>query len=260
LFDYLDEVLQKDVVGEFEKIYNTSLKTKPDKKDNFTEPYPLSKMVSAYSQMPVGNSVNSSDNNDPALITRLKEISGPKAFNENSYKAGVTVSNVYATAKNNKWNHDQNDPDFARKIVDTYDFDGDGRLNPREFIIMSILNNKNILGSATCNSCYGDVIAKKIDPIFNFIDCNNDGKITAEDMWNSLEGLKRKNANLYNIYTCTIRGKKYRTHAMNDFIIKSMMQFDGVITKDEFRAGILLGYWDRHTDVERINRNNKKKP
>jgi hypothetical protein len=39
---------------------------------------------------------------------------------------------------------------------------------------------------------------------------------------------------------------------MNDFIIKSMKSFDGFLTKEEFRVAILLGYWDRQTDIEKI--------
>jgi len=137
--------------------------------------------------------------------------------------------------------------------VDRYDFDGDGRLNPREFIIMSIIHNKNVLGT-TCKHCYNDIITKKIDPIFRFLDCNNDGKINSEDMWANFEGLKRAPANSgkYNIYGCTIKGKKYRTGSMNDFIIKNMKSFDGYLTKEEFRAAVLLGYWDRQTDIEKI--------
>jgi hypothetical protein len=31
-----------------------------------------------------------------------------------------------------------------------------------------------------------------------------------------------------------------------------MKSFDGYLNQDEFRSAILLGYWDRHTDAEKI--------
>jgi Ca2+-binding EF-hand superfamily protein len=248
-FDYIDEIFQGDVTKEFQRIYDEVKKLLPDEKE-FTEPYPLFKLVAAYS--PADASAKPADPNDQAMIDKLKIIIGKdsKIFNENAYKAGITVANIYKACKDFQWNYNPQEVNFAKKIVDTYDFDGDGRLNPREFIIMSIIHNKNILGT-TCKNCYNDLISKKIDPIFRFLDCNNDGKINAEDMWTNFENLKKKDKR-YNIYDCTIKGKKYRTGSMNDFIIKSMKNFDGFLTKEEFRAAILLGYWDRQTDIEKI--------
>jgi len=207
-----------------------------------------------YSPSDPSTNTKPTDPNDQTLLDKLKAIVGKdsKNFNENSYKAGLTVSNIYKACKDFKWNHNPQETNFAKKIVDKYDFDGDGRLNPREFILMTILHNKNILGGKDCTNCFGDIISKKIDPIFRFIDCNNDGKINAEDMWTNFENLKRTTTNKYNIYDCTIKGKKYRTHSMNDFIIKNMKNFDGYLSKEEFRAAVLLGYWDRQTDVEKI--------
>lgn len=249
-FDYIDDIFLEDVTKEFKRIYDEVLKLQPDAKE-FTEPYPLFKLVGAYSTNDP-SAKPPTDQNDPALLKKLTEIVGKeqKIFNEESYKAGVTVGNIYKACKDFQWNYNPQEANFAKRIVDTYDFDGDGRLNPREFIIMTIVHNRNILGT-TCKNCYNDIISKKIDPIFRFLDCNNDGKVNAEDLWNNFESLKRK-SNKYNIYDCTIKGKKYRTSSMNDFIIKTMKSFDGYLTKEEFRAAILLGYWDRHTDAMKI--------
>jgi len=158
---------------------------------------------------------------------------------------------LFQAIKEFKWNTRPNDKNYIRKLVDQFDFDGDGRLNPREFIIMAIVHNKNILGT-TCLNCFNNIIAKKIDPVFQFLDCNNDGKISSEDMWEGLMQLKRPDER-YNIYDCTIKGKKYRTNSVNDFFIKNMKnENDGFLTKEDFRAAILLGYWDRHVDTEKI--------
>jgi Ca2+-binding EF-hand superfamily protein len=250
LFDYIDELFQGDITKEFQRIYDEVKKLLPDEKE-FTDPYPLFKLVGAYTPNDPNAQTKPADPNDQALIDKLKLIAGnTKIFNENAYKAGITVANIYKACKDFQWNYNPQEVNFAKKIVDTYDFDGDGRLNPREFIIMTIVHNRNILGT-TCKNCYNDLITKKIDPIFRFLDCNNDGKINAEDLWNNLESLKKKDKR-YNIYDCSIKGKKYRTGSMNDFIIKSMKSFDGFLTKEEFRVAILLGYWDRQTDIEKI--------
>jgi len=115
---------------------------------------------------------------------------------------------------------------------------------------MTIINNKNLLGT-TCKNCYSDIISKKIDPMFRFLDCNNDGKVSAEDLWKNFKHLKKPNTK-YDIYGCKIKEKRYRTNSINDFFIKNMKAFDGFLTKEEFRVAILLGYWDRQTDVDKI--------
>jgi len=187
------------------------------------------------------------------LLDKLKSItkSNNKVFNENSYKNSITAANIFKACKDFQWNFNENENNWAKKIVDRYDFDGDGRLNPREFIVMTIINNLSILGT-TCKNCYNDIITKQIDPIFTFLDCDQDNKISAEDIWGSFGSLKRKTPGKTNIYNCLVKGKKYRTNAVNDFLIKNMKSFDGFLTKEEFRAAILLGYWDRQTDVEKI--------
>lgn len=251
LFDYIDELFQADITKEFQRLYDEVKKLAPDAKE-FSEPYPLFKLVGAFvPNDPVSTAKPPADPNDQKLIDKIKLMVGNgNNFNENAYKAGITVANIYKAAKDFQWNYNPQEVNFAKKIVDTYDFDGDGRLNPREFIIMTILHNRNILGT-TCKNCYNDLVTKKIDPIFRFLDCNNDGKINAEDLWNNFENLKKKDKR-YNIYDCTIKGKKYRTNSMNDFIIKNMKSFDGYLTKEEFRVAILLGYWDRQVDITKI--------
>jgi len=251
LFDYLDGVLQQDVVTEFQAVYDAVKALTPDEK--FHEPYPIEKLVQTLAPS-ITPSKKPEDPNDQALLDKLKAVLGQerKVFNEAAYKAGITVGNIHKALTEFKWNHNPTDKEYARKLVDRFDFDGDGRLNPREFILMSIIHNKNILGT-TCTQCYNDVIKKKIDHIYQFLDCDNDGKITAEDVWEHLKDLKRPD-DKYDIYDCTIKKKKYRTNSINDFFIKNMRKaFDGYLSPQTFRAAILLGYWDRQTDTEKIH-------
>jgi Ca2+-binding EF-hand superfamily protein len=260
LFDFLDDVFQADISKEFTRLYDEAKKLPlPDVKEQ-ADPYSLDKMVSMLAQ-PSTNDVaasatttpTASNPNDQSLIDKLKKIvsSNTKVFNEGAFKAGLTVPQVYALVKAWNWYYNPAEIDFARKILDKFDFDGDGRLNPREFIVFSIIHNKNNLGGG-CKNCYNDIISNKIDPIYSFIDCDNDNKVSAEDMWGNLQNLKRLNSAKSNIYQCLLNSKKYRTTSMNDFVLKNMWDNDGFVSRNEFRVGILLGYWDRQTDPEKI--------
>ena len=256
LFDYIDDLFQADITKEFQRIFDEVKKLIPDIKD-YSDPYPLSKLVSSFSpnqdNIPAETATTTDSSKDQELLDKIKSITkqNNKVFNENSYKNSVTAANIFKACKDFQWNYNTNENNWAKKIVDRYDFDGDGRLNPREFVMMTIIHNENILGT-TCKNCYNEIISKKIDPIFKFLDCNNDNKISAEDIWENFGSLKRKSPGKSNIYSCVIRNEKYRTNAVNDFFIKNMKSFDGFLNKEEFRRAILLGYWDRHTDVEKI--------
>lgn len=250
-FDYIDSILQADIVKEFETVYNAVKELKPDEKD-WIEPYPVEKLIGVYSgNLSLTNQTQ--DPNDQTIINKIKDMAGnnEKIFNENAYKAGITVSNIHKACKDFKWSFNSADKNYAKKIVDIYDFDGDGRLNPREFIIMTIHNNRNILGG-DCTNCYKDIISRKIEPMFRFIDCNNDNKVNSDDLWDSFKSLKRPNSGSYDFYNCYIKNKPYRTSAINDFILKNHNSFNGLLTKEEFIMGILMGYWDRQTDEVKI--------
>ena len=265
-FDYLDDVFKEDISKEFKRVFDEVKALTPDAKD-YTDPYPLSKLVSSLSTENTANAADPGDipvapptpPKDEELLEKLKSITkgNNNIFNEKSWKNSVTAANIFNAVKDFQWNHNPNEVNWAKRIVDKYDFDGDGRLNPREFIIMTIFHNANILGT-TCKNCYNDIINKKIDPIYTYFDCDKDNKISAEDVWKNLKSLKRKSPGKNDIYKCRVKGRRYRTSAVNDFFIKNMISFDGYLSKQEFRAGILLGYWDRHTDVENIYLDDKK--
>jgi hypothetical protein len=39
---------------------------------------------------------------------------------------------------------------------------------------------------------------------------------------------------------------------MNDFILKNMKTYEGYVNKQEFQLGILLGFWDRQIDSQKV--------
>ncbi len=124
-----------------------------------------------------------------------------------------------------------------------------GRLNPREFILGSIWQNKKILGSDDCDLCYANLI-DKIDGIFKYIDCDKDGLISSKDIYDNIQHLRRDTSK-WNFFSLANQAK-IRTAVTNDFVLKNMASVNGMLNKQEFRLGILLGYWDRQTDEQRI--------
>jgi len=79
---------------------------------------------------------------------------------------------------------------------------------------------------------------------------DNDGLLSAEEMWKNLAGMKR-NTEKWNIFSFG-NDENIRTAAVNDFILKNMKIKNGKLTRKEFRTGILLGIWDRQTEKTQI--------
>jgi len=176
-------------------------------------------------------------------------------FNGPIWKNSVSVPQVYNIFEQWGWKKRPVD-DNARKSVVFFDFNGDGRLDPSEFLYFAIVNNKKIFRQDSCSkNCFADLFANIIDPLFAFIDCDGDGWVNAENMWFGLRNLRRTSDDLYNIYKCLLPtqfNSEYRTISMNDFILKNYEKHDGYVNIDEFRRGILIGYLDRNVDDTRI--------
>jgi len=88
-----------------------------------------------------------------------------------------------------------------------------------------------------------------------------DGLVSAENIWAGLRNLKRKDIKLYNMYSCEMPStlnKGYHTTACNDFVLKNYASLNGILNLAEFRTGILLGYWDRHTDPNGVSTDDSK--
>jgi Ca2+-binding EF-hand superfamily protein len=252
LFDYWDFLLQADVSNYFINMFNAAKAIAAPAPNIYEEPYSLDKMLYYYSQGTKGSLTGVSG--QPAEV--IKQISQyNKNFNPTTWQNSVTVGQMYQILSTWGWKGAfANNP--PKKLVDRYDFDGDGRLNPTEFILLAINNNREIFRLPECKQyCFEELFKAKIDPIFRFMDCDQDGYISSENMWNVLSLLKRPNVAQYNMYNCimpSVLNKGYRTISDNDFILKNSRKFDGFVDITEFRAGVLLGYWDRQTDSNSI--------
>jgi hypothetical protein len=236
-FDFIDPVLQKPVVAEFQKMYK-ALQAFPSVDSQYSDPFDFKKLISQ----------------DNAHLSKkaLKQIKlFTKNFNENVYNVSVNAVQIRQALIAWKWYMDPVNPNYPQRFVMKYDMNFDGRLNHREFLLASIWHNKQIVGSPSplCENCYFDVV-KYIDAIFLYLDCDNDGFVSAEEMWTNLPNLNRK-TETFNMFAFG-NSENIRTAALNDFILKHTSAKDGYISRREFRIGVLLGYWDRQTETTKI--------
>ena len=247
LFDYLDPVLEAKTLKIFNDLWKevstiTSFPTKEDKED----PYTLKRIF------------NMPDQTDAVLLEKFKALK--PSFNKQVWEASVTIPQVRMASKT--WNFNANTNDQAREIVDTYDYNGDGRLSRKEYIIAYLNINRAVMGQKTCttylnsksvkteNECIHSFIKNIIYPMFFKADCGDyDDKIGSEEIWYSFKSLIRKKEDKqekrFNIYDCIILNEPYHTTSINDFILKSQKTIESYLNKLEFTRGIFLAYWAR---------------
>jgi hypothetical protein len=230
LFDYLDAVLQSPVSKKFEETYQYATKIKGNMKD----PYTLDNIKRYYG--------------------RDFEAVFPN-FKSSEWEGFISLPQVVEIIRTWKW-YSLSSRNFIKESFDDFDFNGDGRLDKREFILFSIIHNKNLENTKECSNCYDDIFETFIYPMFTFLDCDKDRWISSEDIWNGLKKLKR-NSPAYSLYNCHLVLKqieKYpRTISINDFILLNSENIkSGKIDRKQFRTGILLGYWQRQVDTNKI--------
>lgn len=224
LFDYLDPVFLDPIIKSFEESFETlqSIDNKDNEKyeDKFAQGKRKKKLGEKLVQI------------DPVI-----------------YKNSINTVQIHTAMKDWGWYMKPGIRDYAYDLVSRYDVDGDGRLNPREMMLANIWHNKDILGKGKCMYCMAD-IARQLDAMFIFFDCQNAGAISVEDLWEKLPKLVRP-TNKWNVFGIE-SNLNIRTSCLNDFAIKNGLSKPGFITKKEFRNGILLGYWDRQTNRREI--------
>ncbi len=258
LFDHWEEIFKDDVVNYFTKMFNAAKAITPPAPSVYEEPYSLDKMLYYYTQG-VKGSLSGIAGNPADVVQEIAKYN--LNFKPAVWQNSISAAQVFQIIQDWGWKTKfANNP--PKKLVDKFDFDGDGRLNPSEFILFAIWNNRKIFRLPECKQyCFEEIFKAKIDPLFAFLDCDQDGYISSENMWNTLSLLKRKDPTKYSMYNCvmpSVLNKGYRTISCNDFILKNYNKADGYLDINEFRAGILLGYWDRNTDFLSIFNDDQK--
>lgn len=253
LFDYLDDLFQADMVKELSDLLTAAKGvSEPDPKENFDDPYTTNKLLFFFS--------NGLEGTDPwkGPLSPVAPVE-PEAikkykfdFNAEVWKQSFSAGKIYNIIRAFGWGKIPNVKYYFKRLIDKYDFDGNGRLDAREFIFYAIWENyKNY---AQCKqNCFRKVIDEKIEPLFTFLDCDGDGFINSENIWEGLKFLKRSNENKdkFSFYKCEVPrafNRFYRTNAPNDFILKNSNVASGYLNREEFRKGILLGYWERQVN------------
>jgi hypothetical protein len=231
LFDHLDYLLKKKLAAKFKTIYEEAKKSPYIIKDDpYTEDTLKQQLVQGRD---------------------FRQGFAPyiKNFNQKAYEKGISVGQLKEMIYKGRW-YSELVKNFHKISFDKFDFNGDGRLDLYEFILFSIIHNKPIYGQKQCitNLCYDDIFAEVIDPMFQFFDCDKSGQISAEEIWKGLRLLKRPKDEKCNIFSCKLKldlEKDYRTISVNDFVLLNDGKVEGYLDLEEFRSGILLGFWNR---------------
>lgn len=224
-FDYLDGAIRDVIIQDFQEIWNSAKSIIPVPESEYKDKYSIGVIPNA---------------KDKAVI------------NKNVYNNSLNTAQIYSVAKQWNWNLKSltSYSDAPVGVVGIYDYDGDGRLNPKEFLEMVIDLGYNDSGCSHCLSEIRNVILKRM---FDEADVCGEGMVKAEGIWKKYRHLQRKDTQ-YNIYECLIKGKgNIRTEAVNDFIIKMRESNDGKLNRKEFTLGILYGYLNRQVDNQKIN-------
>jgi hypothetical protein len=248
LFDFLDDVLEKPILDEFEEIWKSAKATVPMDKD-YKDPYTLEHILNWHGT-------------EDELIKKIEDLTRDSnnnpTFDQHVWRESVTVAQIHKFLKDNNWQVDQTQADPAKAFVDKYDFNGDGRLSRKELLIGMIRANKQRAATQLCTLCLSKTVKELIDPIYMYLDCTNDEKVNAENIWTGIQNLKKPEAlaNRYKFWACEINGGKFRTSTVNDFVMKGQKTMDGFLSKMEFRLSILQGFWARHVDDLQIHHDN----
>jgi len=96
---------------------------------------------------------------------------------------------------------------------------------------MNIFENIAVSSENECKNCFRNTKIQ-IDAFFDYVDCNHDGFVSAENIWHGMNNLK----NL---------PYKTTTTMINDFILHAMEYESAGIDRRDFTYGLLVGMFER---------------
>ena len=237
MFDFLDQILLKDILENFKTVFEKAKQIIPDEK--MIDKYSLKEMFKFDNKAHI-------DANDIDFITKYIPN-----YDKDIWENSITMTQMLTIIKEWNWDVIKN-PEYAKLLLDKYDYNGDGRLNIFEFTASNIITN---IDDNDCTNCYETIKKEKLYPIFTFFDCKAKNKIGAEQIWIGLPNLIRKNEDTCNIFKCEIKGRQLYTNSINDFILKAGFENIGTVNIKEFVKGILIGYLNRQINKKGIVEN-----
>jgi hypothetical protein len=247
IFDYLDSVFQFDAVYQFIEVYWQIFKVEfKSEADPYWEEYLTGKKT-----------VFSGTHKEQKIkidftIDLLKEKNEFIISDPNVYKVSVTLPQLEFFFKQWGWQFEgKSEFDSPKHFLDEYDFNGDGRLSPRELIFGVIMEN---FDNETCTFCLQD-LKLKFNVMFKYMKCYSENHLLVVQMAKKLKYVKRQSKKEYNLYTC--QSESFINECASDFFTSSH-EFESFEKEEEltvkrkdrldilgFRKGLLLGFWNR---------------
>lgn len=255
VFDFLDYGFQERMVKAFEHWWKQCQTLPP--KIGVEDPYTLLNQLTIEFNRKGGKApfpLPTKEQSITDLINSMKKLK--PTFDESDWILNISIPQLATIYDKFRWVYNRNDSGFFQKLLDKYDYDGDGRLDAREFIFLTIWENRKEVRSSRTIYPFYKIQDKYINPMFQFADCTKKGYIVAEQLWATFHNLKRQesttNDDLFNFFDCEVPNGYTHTSAVNDFVLKCANTIQGALNPDEFATCIMLGYWDRQISVNKI--------
>ena len=253
LIDYLSKLLKDNIIEDFQKIHKETLSLSSN--DDYEDPYHLDNLYINLHAMNGSVTLEEAKKLSDEEKTKFVQQFLPK-FELKAYKQGVRPDHINKACIKFKWDCKRFDNvNFAKRIVDLFDFNGVGYLNCRQFILASIILNADSAITNSCQeNCYLKVVETKMLPIFAVADCDGDGKITQRRLIDTLPKLKGEFRKEYNIFLpCNAQHGSWRNNSIAKFVLNhTKPEHNGYLTQVDFVQGILLSFWNRHVTDKTI--------
>jgi len=256
VFDFIDYLFQDRMVKAFENWWKQCQTLPP--KIGVEDPYTLlTQLVTIYYDKGATKAPFPLPTKKQSMTDHIGFMKKVKpTFDESDWLLNISVPQLATIYDKFRWVYNRNDSGFFHKLIDKYDYDGDGRLDAREFIFLTIWENKKEVRSSRTIYPFYKIQDAYVYPIFKFADCTSKGFIVAEQLWATFHNLKRQESNTndenYNFYDCEVPNGYTHTSAVNDFVLKCAGTIQGALNPDEFATCMMLGFWDRQTSVNKI--------
>jgi len=174
-----------------------------------------------------------------------------KSSEAKMFEDKIDVQALSKTIDSSKW--DRASAIDPVNIIATYDIDGEelndkSGLDLQEFTYFLIFENIKSGTKSKCTNCL-EKTKEVINDFFKYLDCNKDGLLSAENIFNGMSNMK---------------GLPYpntTTTMVNDFVLNTMEHKSASLDIFDFSYGLLVGMFERVIDsdaLSEINLNSMK--
>lgn len=165
----------------------------------------------------------------------VKMMDVPNYLKDTIDKKGLNATMIASQWELHKKIPSKDPYDYDEWLMLAYDIDGhkddvDPRLNLREWVYMNIYENIKSSNTSQCAACFENT-KKMIALWFDYLDCNGDGLINAENIYVGMKHMKFQ--------------FKVKTTMVNDFVLKSMEWKCAALDLLDFTYGLLTGMMER---------------